>query len=154
MTPVTPLASVTPVAPVTPLTPVPPVAVARRSAAWAVVAAPAALTFGVEFCPDAGSVVAPATFAAATHAMEESSNSHSSAPPPGQRPKDPLHGVTLEMMLTRLVDRLGWEDMSSRIRIRCFANNPSISSSLKFLRRTPWARRKMEQLYLQYDFPE
>ena len=67
---------------------------------------------------------------------------------------DPLHGVTLKMMLERLVGYLGWEEMSDRIQIRCFANDPSINSSLKFLRKTPWARNKVEQLYLRYDFSE
>lgn len=61
--------------------------------------------------------------------------------------KDPLHGVTLEMVLTRLVEKYGWEDMSRRIRINCFAKDPSIKSSLTFLRRTPWARQKVEDLY-------
>jgi len=65
------------------------------------------------------------------------------------RPKDPLHGITLEMMLGSLVDRLGWEEMGRRIKIRCFTDNPSISSSLKFLRKTPWAREKVERLYLR-----
>ncbi|MEI6437272.1 MAG: VF530 family protein [Candidatus Omnitrophota bacterium] len=60
---------------------------------------------------------------------------------------DPLHGITLEMILTRLVEKYGWEEMSRRIRINCFANNPSIKSSLTFLRRTPWAREKVERLY-------
>jgi uncharacterized protein (DUF2132 family) len=63
--------------------------------------------------------------------------------------KDPLHGVTLEMMLARLVEKYGWDDMARRIRINCFAKDPSISSSLKFLRRTPWARQKVEDLYRQ-----
>lgn len=62
--------------------------------------------------------------------------------------KDPMHGVTLEMILTYLVEKYGWDDMSKRIRINCFANNPSIKSSLTFLRRTPWARKKVESLYL------
>ncbi len=61
---------------------------------------------------------------------------------------DPLHGVTLEMVLTRLVDKYGWVEMSRRIRINCFAKDPSIKSSLTFLRRTPWARKKVEDLYL------
>jgi uncharacterized protein (DUF2132 family) len=61
--------------------------------------------------------------------------------------KDPLHGVTLEQVLTRLVEKHGWEDMSRRIRINCFAKDPSIKSSLTFLRRTPWARKKVEDLY-------
>jgi uncharacterized protein (DUF2132 family) len=67
---------------------------------------------------------------------------------------DPLHGVTLKVMLERLVDYLGWEEMSDRIGIRCFSNDPSIGSSLKFLRKTPWARNKVEKLYLRYDFSE
>ena len=63
------------------------------------------------------------------------------------RHKDPLHGVSLEKMLTRLVEKYGWEEMSRRIRINCFAKDPSIKSSLTFLRRTPWARAKVEGLY-------
>jgi uncharacterized protein (DUF2132 family) len=62
--------------------------------------------------------------------------------------KDPLHGVTLEMVLTKLVEKYGWEEMAKRIRINCFAKDPSIKSSLTFLRRTPWARQKVENLYL------
>jgi uncharacterized protein (DUF2132 family) len=64
------------------------------------------------------------------------------------QPKDPLHGVTLEMILTRLVERLGWPAMGRAVDIRCFQFNPSIKSSLQFLRRTPWARKKVEELYL------
>ena len=63
--------------------------------------------------------------------------------------KDPLHGVTLEMMLTRLVEYHGWEDLGLLINIRCFTHEPSIKSSLHFLRRTPWARAKVEKLYLR-----
>jgi len=63
--------------------------------------------------------------------------------------QDPLHGVTLETMLTRLVERLGWEEMGRRVAVRCFNFDPSVSSSLKFLRRTPWARTKVEALYLE-----
>ncbi len=63
--------------------------------------------------------------------------------------KDPLHGVTLEMMLLRLVERYGWDVMGKTIRIRCFTNDPSIKSSLTFLRRTPWARKKVEDWYLR-----
>lgn len=62
---------------------------------------------------------------------------------------DPLHGVTLEMMLERLVAALGWEAMGRKIAIRCFTDDPSIKSSLTFLRKTPWAREKVERLYLQ-----
>ena len=60
---------------------------------------------------------------------------------------DPLHGVTLEVMLTRLVDYFGWIKLGALIEIRCFNLDPSIASSLKFLRRTPWARKKVEDLY-------
>lgn len=67
-----------------------------------------------------------------------------------QKPVDPLHGVTLEMMLTRLVEHYGWEEMGRTIAIRCFNNDPSIKSSLQFLRKTPWARDKVEDLYLRY----
>lgn len=62
--------------------------------------------------------------------------------------KDPLHGVTLEKMLIHLEATIGWKDMGDAIPIRCFLFDPSIQSSLKFLRKTPWARKKVEQLYL------
>jgi len=62
---------------------------------------------------------------------------------------DPLHGVTLQAMVSHLVDTLGWPELGTRIAINCFTSDPSIPSSLKFLRRTPWARRKVEALYLQ-----
>ena len=65
---------------------------------------------------------------------------------PGSR--DPLHGITLEMILTRLVEQYGWEELGKRIRIRAFTHDPSIKSSLHFLRRTPWARKEVEELYL------
>lgn len=61
--------------------------------------------------------------------------------------KDPLHGVTLEQILTELVAHHGWPELGRRVRIRCFNFDPSISSSLRFLRRTPWARREVEELY-------
>ncbi len=61
---------------------------------------------------------------------------------------NPLHGVTLEQIVTRLADYYGWEDLGRRINIRCFQDNPSVQSSLKFLRKTPWARTKVEELYL------
>lgn len=63
--------------------------------------------------------------------------------------KDPLHGVTLEMLLTRLVQQYGWRKLAELIPIRCFYHEPSIKSSLKFLRRTPWARKQVETLYLE-----
>lgn len=62
--------------------------------------------------------------------------------------KDPLHGKTLEMILTELVEHFGWEDLGSIINIRCFMFEPSIKSSLAFLRKTPWARKKVEELYV------
>jgi uncharacterized protein (DUF2132 family) len=64
------------------------------------------------------------------------------------QPKNPMHGVTLKAALEHLVATYGWEDMARRIRINCFAKDPSINSSLTFLRRTPWARAKVERLYL------
>lgn len=63
------------------------------------------------------------------------------------QPKNPLHGITLEMILTQLVDQFGWDQLAKLIDINCFKNDPSIKSSLKFLRRTPWARKKVEDLY-------
>lgn len=60
---------------------------------------------------------------------------------------DPLHGITLEVIVTRLVEHFGWTALGKRIKIRCFTHTPSIQSSLKFLRRTPWAREKVENLY-------
>ena len=62
-------------------------------------------------------------------------------------PRDPLHGVTLERMLTELAADLGWAAMGRQIPIRCFTHEPSVASSLKFLRRTPWARARVEALY-------
>lgn len=66
-----------------------------------------------------------------------------------RHPNNPLHGVTLEMILERLVAHYGWETLGSLINIRCFQSDPSIKSSLKFLRKTPWARAKVEALYLK-----
>ena len=65
-----------------------------------------------------------------------------------QQPNNPLHGVTLEQIVNRLVEHYGWDEMGSRINIRCFNSDPSVKSSLKFLRKTPWARKKVEDLYL------
>jgi len=61
--------------------------------------------------------------------------------------RDPLHGITLERMLNELVDHFGWSELGQRISIRCFNSDPSVVSSLKFLRKTPWARTKVEGLY-------
>jgi uncharacterized protein (DUF2132 family) len=67
--------------------------------------------------------------------------------------QDPLHGVTLKMLVTRLVEKYGWQELGHRIKIKCFTNDPSIASSLKFLRKTPWARQKVEALYLNTSWP-
>ncbi len=64
------------------------------------------------------------------------------------QPNNPLHGKTLEHILTRLVDLYGWDRLGQEVRINCFISNPSVNSSLKFLRKTPWARTKVEQLYI------
>ena len=62
--------------------------------------------------------------------------------------KDPLHGLSLEKIVSSLVDHYGWEELGKRIDIRCFNNDPSVKSSLKFLRKTPWARSKVEALFI------
>jgi len=64
------------------------------------------------------------------------------------RKQDPLHGITLKTIVTHLEEKYGWEELGKRINIKCFINDPSINSSLKFLRKTPWAREKVEALYL------
>ena len=70
------------------------------------------------------------------------------------QPNNPLHGITIEVALTRLVECYGWEGLAQRIDINCFKKDPSIKSSLKFLRRTQWARDKVERLYLStFDRP-
>lgn len=66
-----------------------------------------------------------------------------------QQANNPLHGIKLQDMLEFLVAKLGWEELGNRIKIRCFTHDPSIKSSLAFLRKTPWAREKVERLYLQ-----
>jgi uncharacterized protein (DUF2132 family) len=65
------------------------------------------------------------------------------------QPNNPLHGITLEMILTQLVKQYGWTELGNRIPIKCFTENPNIKSSLKFLRQTPWARKKVEDLFLK-----
>ncbi len=65
-----------------------------------------------------------------------------------EQPNNPLHGVTLEAMIVRLVDYHSWEGLARRIRINCFHSNPSVKSSLTFLRKTPWAREQVEALYV------
>ena len=66
-----------------------------------------------------------------------------------EQPRNPLHGITLARMVEDLADFYGWAELGRRIPVRCFTHDPSVSSSLKFLRRTPWAREKVEALYLQ-----
>ncbi len=68
--------------------------------------------------------------------------------PPAEQPRNPLHGVTLEAMVKALEAHYGWADLARKIPIRCFTHDPSVNSSLKFLRKTPWAREKVEGLYL------
>jgi len=68
--------------------------------------------------------------------------------PDTPRKQDPLHGITLKTIVTELEETYGWEELGRRINIKCFTTEPSISSSLKFLRKTPWARQKVEALYL------
>lgn len=65
------------------------------------------------------------------------------------QPNNPLHGKTLEAIINHLVKQYGWEELGYRINIRCFNENPSVKSSLTFLRKTPWARKKVEDLYLE-----
>lgn len=70
------------------------------------------------------------------------------ATPPAAQPRNPLHGMTLEAIVVALEARYGWADLARRIPIRCFSHDPSVKSSLRFLRKTPWARDKVEGLYL------
>lgn len=67
----------------------------------------------------------------------------------GNNENNPLHGIKLEMIINELVEEFGWDELSKRINIRCFYSDPSVKSSLKFLRKTPWARTKVENLYLR-----
>ncbi len=72
------------------------------------------------------------------------------APMPEQKSNDPLHGVTLEKIVTELSTQFGWEEMGRRVTIRCFTHDPSVKSSLTFLRKTPWARGKVEEMYVRW----
>lgn len=74
-------------------------------------------------------------------------------PDGGRQANNPLHGVTLEMMVKRLVEHFGWEELGQQIIVRCFNVDPSLKSSLAFLRKTPWARAKVEKLYLATFHP-
>lgn len=69
-------------------------------------------------------------------------------PKPAGQPRNPLHGLTLEAIVTALAEGYGWDGLAQRIPVRCFSHEPSVASSLKFLRKTPWAREKVEGLYL------
>lgn len=69
-------------------------------------------------------------------------------PAPANHPRDPLHGITLESILNQLVQRHGWSEMGRRIPVRCFQFNPTVKSSLTFLRKTPWARQKVEDWFI------
>ena len=66
-----------------------------------------------------------------------------------EQPNNPLHGITLEKILNQLVKQYGWAELGNRIPIKCFTANPTVKSSLRFLRQTPWARKKVEDLYLK-----
>lgn len=66
----------------------------------------------------------------------------------GEQPNNPLHGFTLENIVVKLVDHYGWDDLANKIRINCFKSDPSVKSCLKFLRKTPWARKQVENLYI------
>ncbi len=66
-----------------------------------------------------------------------------------QQPNNPLHGLTLQMIVEQLLAHYGWEALGARVNIRCFQDNPSVKSSLTFLRKTPWARKEVEDLYLR-----
>lgn len=70
-----------------------------------------------------------------------------------EQPNNPLHGVTLERIVVSLVDHYGWDELANKIRINCFKNDPSVKSSLKFLRKTPWAREQVENLYISTFAP-
>ena len=73
---------------------------------------------------------------------------HKEPTPPKDQPNNPLHGMKLASILELLVEHHGWEGMAAKVNVNCFKNDPSIKSSLTFLRKTPWARDKVEQLYL------
>lgn len=75
-------------------------------------------------------------------------------PVPSRHPRDPLHGITLETVVRQLLARHGWEAMGKRIPIRCFQLDPSLKSSLTFLRKTPWARQKVEAWFIEEQEPE
>ena len=81
-------------------------------------------------------------------AQETAVDPGAAAGPPAAQPRNPLHGVTLQAMVISLVEHHGWAELGERIPVRCFNVDPSVGSSLRFLRKTPWAREKVEGLYL------
>jgi uncharacterized protein (DUF2132 family) len=80
--------------------------------------------------------------------MESNHKKNSDMTLPTSHPRDPLHGITLENIINQLVQRHGWSEMGRRIPIRCFQLNPSVKSSLTFLRKTPWARQRVEDWFI------
>ena len=80
--------------------------------------------------------------------MKSVDNTQLMTTPTPSQPRNPLHGKTLESIVTELADHYGWDGLGERIPVRCFTFEPSVNSSLKFLRKTPWAREKVESLYL------
>ncbi len=80
--------------------------------------------------------------------MKSVDNTQLMTTPTPSQPRNPLHGKTLESIVTELTDHYGWDGLGERITVRCFTFEPSVNSSLKFLRKTPWAREKVEGLYL------
>jgi hypothetical protein len=83
--------------------------------------------------------------------MHDTHNTPEDLSPPSSptpQPRNPLHGLTLQAIVTQLADFYGWDELGQRIPVRCFTHEPSVNSSLKFLRKTPWAREKVEGLYL------
>ncbi|MDG6772818.1 VF530 family protein [Thiomicrorhabdus sp. ZW0627] len=81
--------------------------------------------------------------------QEDKTDKQSDNTPKRPQPNNPLHGITLKEIVTQLHSQYGWQELAERIPVRCFQNNPSIKSSLTFLRKTPWAREKVEELYIQ-----
>jgi uncharacterized protein (DUF2132 family) len=92
--------------------------------------------------------IEPETQLAAPAKPPAETSSPTTTPDASPRKVDPLHGITLEAILTKLVAHYGWDELGDRVRVNCFVSDPSIKSSLKFLRKTPWARQKVEALYV------
>lgn len=103
--------------------------------------------------PAVPAVDAPAVDAPRVDTPPASAEPDAQSAAPARRNADPLHGVTLETVLTALVEKYGWPGLAARIELRCFTNDPTMKSSLTFLRRTPWARTKVERLYIDMVSP-